>query len=312
MTQVAAECESLAHSVTHLRAEHQKMAMEVEERIADLVQADAEVTEEVERERNIFIDACRRIEQEKISFLQALRDDFEAESSEHATALSTAERDINRYNLELANLKDHLTHCKTQIAGRLQTQAERTTADEQAIYNEIETEVNQELVLIARETEEMKEEERSYRKKLHTVNSKLEETRGEATRVLSNLRSQLNDVRNKLREAITEEKTLENQFIKREQQYNSFYETVEKEEREIGAIAMKLQSDLVNLVEEQERETIKIEEHIEGGRAKLEKIIYAIGEFKQENAKLREKNEKALSNLKMGLDDLIRGIVPHD
>lgn len=288
------------------------MTIEVEDRIKDLSLANEEVQEESERERQLYADACRRIEQEKINFLQGLRDDFEAENSDHMSTLASLEREISRHSMELAALKDHLTHCKSEIASRMQAQAEKTAAEEQHVYSEIESEVNQEILILNRETEEIKEEEKNLRKKLHTVTSKLEETRADAARVLAHLRSQLNDQRNKLRDAITEEKTLENQFLKREQQYNSFYETVEKEERDMGATGIKLQQELISIVEEQEKEAMKIEEHIEGGKQKLEKILFAIGEFKEANAKLRDKNEKALSNLKMGLDDLIRGIVPND
>lgn len=288
------------------------MATEVEERLRDLKLANEEVQEESEHEKMMFADACRRIEQEKVAFLQGLRDDYEAENSDQMSSLTALEAEISRYSMDLAALKDHIQHCKVDVAARMQAVAERTAADEQGIYAEIEGEVNQEIQILNREAEELKEAEKESRKKLHIANSKLEETRANATRVLASFRNQLSEYRNQLRDAITEEKTLENQFTKREQQYNSFYETVEKEEKDIKLLTLKLDKELQELMEQHQREAAQIEEHYEGGKSRLDKILYAINEFKQENEKQREKNERTLGNLKMGLDDLIKGIVPQD
>ena len=310
--EVASECESLSHSVSHLKAEYSKMANEVDDRVRELNSANQEVSDDIEREKMLFADACRRIEQEKISFLQSMRDEFESESGDNMRAIAGLESEIGRYSIELATLKDHLIHCKVDISNRMQTVAERTTSDEQHAYAEIEAEVNQEILLINKESEDMKADEKDFRRKLQVANSKLEETRGDASRVLANIRAKLTDSRNQLRDAITEEKTLENQFVKREHQYNSYYETVEKEEREIHSLAMHLDQEIMRLAEKHEKEGLQIEEHINSGKDRLEKILYAIGEFKQENSKLVVKNERTLSNITLGLNGLIQGLVPHD
>lgn len=59
----------------------------------------------------------------------------------------------------------------------------------------------------------------------------------------------------------------------------------------------------------QKDECDRIEEHIRLGKDRSEKIDFAINEFKQENIKLKEKNERTLANLKMGLDELVKGVL---
>lgn len=286
------------------------MLSAVEERLRELQEADSEVRDEIEHERDLYNDVMLRIEREKQEFLQDLREEFEDESREKLADLTEIEEDASRDAHQVNMLKDLIVETKNGLASQLKSVAERTTAEEQRVYRELENEVQQELSQIQNETQEMKQIESEQRRKLTLANTKLEETRINASKVVLSFRNQLAEIRSQLRDTITQEKSLEQQFAKREQQYNSLYDTIEREEQEIQRTITGLQTSLAEMIEGQNQEGELIHEHIETGKQRLEKIIYAIGEFKQENAKLREKNERALSNLKSGLDGLIKGIIP--
>lgn len=286
------------------------MLSAVEERLRELQDADAEVRSEIEHERDLYNDVMLRIEREKQEFLQDLREEFEDENREKMAELSGLEEDISRDAHGVNMLNDMIVETKNGLTTQLKEVADRTRAEEQRVYRELEAEVQQELAQIQTETQELKQIEGEQRRKLTMANTKLEETRVNASKVVASLRNQLAEVRSQLRESLTQEKSFEQLFTKREQQYNSMYDTVEKEEQDIQRTIHKLQTSLAEMIESQNQEGEQIHEHIEAGKARLEKIIYAIGEFKQENAKLREKNERALSNLKSGLDGLIKGIIP--
>lgn len=286
------------------------MLSAVEERLRELQEADSEVRDEIEHERDLYSDVILRIEREKQEFLQDLREEFEDENREKLADLTEIEEDVSRDAHQVNMLKDLIVETKNGLASQLKSMAERTTAEEQRVYRELENEVQQELSQIQNETQEMKQIESEQRRKLTLANTKLEETRINASKVVLSFRNQLAEIRSQLRDTITQEKSLEQQFSKREQQYNSLYDTIEREEQEIQRSITGLQTSLAEMIEGQNQEGELIHEHIETGKQRLEKIIYAIGEFKQENAKLREKNERALSNLKSGLDGLIKGIIP--
>jgi chromosome segregation ATPase len=286
------------------------MLSAVEERLRELQEADSEVRDEIEHERDLYSDVMLRIEREKQEFLQDLREEFEDENREKLADLTEIEEDVSRDAHQVNMLKDLIVETKNGFASQLKSVAEKTTAEEQRVYRELENEVQQELSQIQNETQEMKQIESEQRRKLTLANTKLEETRINASKVVLSFRNQLAEIRSQLRDTITQEKSLEQQFSKREQQYNSLYDTIEREEQEIQRSITGLQTSLAEMIEGQNQEGELIHEHIETGKQRLEKIIYAIGEFKQENAKLREKNERALSNLKSGLDGLIKGIIP--
>ena len=277
------------------------MLSAVEERLRELQEADSEVRDEIEHERDLYSDVILRIEREKQEFLQDLREEFEDENREKLADLTEIEEDVSRDAHQVNMLKDLIVETKNGLASQLKSMAERTTAEEQRVYRELENEVQQELSQIQNETQEMKQIESEQRRKLTLANTKLEETRINASKVVLSFRNQLAEIRSQLRDTITQEKSLEQQFSKREQQYNSLYDTIEREEQEIQRSITGLQTSLAEMIEGQNQEGELIHEHIETGKQRLEKIIYAIGEFKQENAKLREKNERALSNLKSGL-----------
>lgn len=292
--------------------ELEKMLTAVEERLRELKDAETEVSNEVEHERTLYNEVLVRIEREKQEFLQDLREEFEEESRDRLNELGLLEEEISRDNYQIGLLKDKIAEVKNISIIQSQLTTERTTAEEKQIYYDLEREVNLEMKEIQADIDDLKKLEGDYRRKLTLANSKLEETRVGATKVISNLRSQLSEARNQLRDAITQEKSLEQDFAKRENQYNSYYDTIEREDQENQRTFARLQTELTELVENQKQETKLIEDHIHRGKAKLDEINFAIGEFIQENSKLREKTEKALSNLKLGLDELIKGIVPSE
>lgn len=308
LSKVLTERDAQAKSVSFLSQELQNMNRSVEEGIRELRDSDKDVIDEMAHEKELFQEISFRIEKEKQEFLIDLKEEFEDEQREKIDQLSRAEAETAAAQRELEMLKDIFAQMKTDIAHQLHSLTESVRQEEVATTQRLEAEIGEDFSLVALEIEDLKKQEMEARKMLAAGNSKLEETRVNATKTIAALKVKQQEYRSEYRTVANEERHAHDAFTKKQHQYESLYSQAEKEEADLQRLIVKHGNEIAAMRSHQEEECMKIEAHIQTGQERLEKIEFAIGEFSSENVKLREKNKRTVDNLKMGLDDLVRGI----
>ena len=305
----ASERESTARRINHLSEELQKMQAAVQDRLEEMEEADRDVVEEISRERNLYESVCMRIEQERQQFLQDLNEEFEEEKRQKESELYEAEQAIRQLSDANQSLREMYNDLKNGIVISLKATQERTLHEEHEQMIRIERDFQIDMTCILADIEALKKQESECKNKLSKANATLEDSRVSANKTIQNMKAAASDLNNKLRDQMSEAKQLESQMAKKEQAYQQLYDQIEKEEADY-------QNRLVNMkneqeqIEHQQQETIeRIKEHICKGVERLEKIEFATNEFIQENAKLKEKNERTVTNLKIGLEQLVKGVV---
>ena len=173
----------------------------------------------------------------------------------------------------------------------------------------IERDFQIDMTCLVADSEGLKKQEIEYKSKLSQANSKLEETRIGANKTISHLKSTASDLGNKYKDQLSEMRLLEQQMIKKEQTYSQFYDQVEREEADYQNSLIKMKAEQEQIEQQQQQSTDRIKEHMAKGLERLEKIEFATNEFIQENAKLRIKNERTVTNLKVGLEELVKGVI---
>ena len=307
-SKVAKERDALLKNLHHLASELEKMTSGSEETIGELREASQRVCEDQEAQRELFAEITLSIEREKEEFLEEIRDDFEELQREKLDELARTESDISLLMNESRSVEFAMTELKNSLAHEMKAVIENTAREEQGVFAAAEHEALQRVSEAARATEELKAAEADLRRQLHGNSSKLEETKQEASKYIGGLKASLHEVKKELQALRAEKARLEAAFRKKEAGYGELYEQVKGEQEELQQKAVAAKNEHDSLVRGMAEETRQVEEHIESGKQRLEKLHFAIGEFAQESEKLKAKNEKNLENLRMGLDSLVKGL----
>lgn len=312
LSKVMHERETLLESVRYIEGESFDMHNTVRDKLQELENALYEVQHEREQERRIHQEVAEQIQQELTAVLSEMQGLFEEDSQALAADLRAEEEQVIAFKYDIEDLKREFTHFKQRIAEECKLVADETHRQETQF-----TQLQQEEILIEvdaanRADEELKEAENQLRKKLSLMNQKFEETKNSALKVVAQLKSTQTEYKNKLRGVVTEERSTQEKLLKKETEYQALQEKIQAIAIEIDERARKNQDHVSDLARAQQEEILKIEEHIMKGKSHLDKVMQAIEEFKAENASLRDKNEKAITNLRMGLDELVKGLgVPY-
>ncbi len=308
LSKVAKERDALLKNLHHLATELEKMTSGSEETIGELREANLRVSEDQEQQRELFSEITLSIEREKEDFLEEIRDDFEDLQREKLDDLARIESDIGRGMNEMRSLEAAMTELKNSLVHQMKAVVENTTREEQAAFASVENEILQRIAEACREAEEAKAAETELRRQLQSNSGKLEETRLDAGKFLADLRSTHAEAKKELQASRSEQSKLEALFRKREAAYDELYEQLRRDSDDLQARAVASKNEHESLARDAAEEVRRIEEHIEGGRQRLQKLQFAIAEFAQENQNLKLKNEKTLDNLRAGLDSLVKGL----
>lgn len=308
LSKVMHERETLQESVRFIEAESYDMHTTVRDKLQELEHALYEVQHEREQERRIHQEVTTQIQEELTSVLSEMQSLFEEDSHALTADLRAEEEQVAACKYDIEDLKREFTHFKQRIADECKLVADETHRQETAFTQMQQEEVLMEVDAATRTYEDAKETENQLRKKLVLMNQKFEETKSSALKVVAQMKHTQTEHKNKLRAVMTEERATQEKLIKKETEYQALQDKIQAMALELDDKARKHQDQASDLVRAQQEEILKIEEHILKGKAHLDKVAQAIEEFKVENAGLRDKNEKAISNLRMGLDELVKGL----
>ena len=302
------EAESLESSVEFLAKEYKNMDWMVSEKERELEDAIQETQIEIDEEKSLFTEVISRIEGEKDEIVGSITRDLQYDMQDKTYELNLLEGQIASSDNEIKAAKEMFNNIKNNLLLEARNLERNIKEEEERTLQRDVDDLTYNLQEVEGRTNQLKAEEGEIREKIKLISAMLEEKKKGAIKIITQLKGAFHILSQQHRALKEEEGGLEMQFRKREELYRGLYEETESEETEINSRIRGFQQELEELINFHGMEDQRINNHIEQGKERLDKILFAIGEFKEENKKMHERNDKAIGSLRSNLSEFVKTI----